>query len=310
MSDAEIQAILDQREYSIVAYRETKRPLPGARIRVTGPTVSVLVTADRDGCYEVAGLPADDYHLELLDVPEMQRAWNITVKRQELLEKKIVNTELRLFWDGAIQGTIRGLSGDPAEVWLQIENADGTQILGFSRSRMDPSGAFRFPMLPPGRYILRINPDGPREEAPYASHYYPESESPGGAHVLEVGKGQHVRNVDFVLKRLYPRKARVRVRWPDGRPAEEASVHIAYAGADQYGNGGWYAESVPQNGIAEIALFSNSRIRVWADRSVNEGLRYPVAHYSAGVELDTDKLPPLLELVITSSKPPYGSAQE
>jgi hypothetical protein len=306
MSESEIQAVEEHRRYSFVSYRRQEAYLPGARIRVKGSSGSVNVTADRDGFYEVAGLPPDDYSLELLDIPGTQSAVNGAVKKKELLGKKLVWKDLYLFWDGAIQGRIRDLSGEPAELGLHIERADGViEAESSKNSWTNDKGAFSFPLLPPGRYIMRINEDGPRAEAPYAPQYYPSSAGPEGAHVFEVGEGRHIRNVDFVLRRLDERNLRVRVGWPDGRPADGASVRIAYEHTDLYDRGGRYGTDVDQNGIGDITLFSGSHIRVWAERLVDEKLRRPSLRYSGAVELETDKLPPRLNLVVMSTKPPF-----
>jgi hypothetical protein len=212
MSDAEIDALLERRRYSVVTNRRTDRPLPGVRIRVTGSTRSVIVTTDQDGLYEVAGVPSDDYKLEVLDLPKTQTAVNSTVKKEELLEKKLVWKDLYLFWNGAIEGRIQGLSGGPAKPWLDIGRADGAIAAEPSPNAwIDDRGTFSFTLLPPGRYTLRINEDGPSDESPYAPQYYPSSPSLGGAHIFEVAEGQQIRNVDLVLRRLYKRNLNVRV---------------------------------------------------------------------------------------------------
>ncbi len=306
MTDAEIQTLRDNRMYSVVTYRRQGMGLPGARIRVAGSSASVIVTADHDGVFEAAGLPPDDYKLELLDLPATQRAVNRTVKKKELLDKKMVWTDLYLFWNGAIEGRIRDLSGGPAKLALQIGKADGIITADFWRdSRTDNTGAFSFGSLPPGRYTLRINSDGPSDESPYAPQYYPSSATSEGAHVFVVGEGQHIRNVDFKLQRLYERKLHVRVAGPKGRPADEADVHIDYEHTDGYEQGGRNETQVDHNGIADVTVFSGSRIRAWAEQRVGEGRRCPSVRYSAGVELDTDKLPLRLDLVVSSDEHPF-----
>ena len=97
MSFAEIEAVQERRRYLGVNYRRPETPLPGAKIRVTGSFGSMIVTADRDGVFEVAGLPPNECKLELIDVPNTQRAVNRTVQRKELLEKKLVRADLYLF---------------------------------------------------------------------------------------------------------------------------------------------------------------------------------------------------------------------
>jgi len=203
--------------------------------------------------------------LEVLDLPKTQTAVNSTVKKEELLEKKLVWKDLYLFWNGAIEGRIQGLSGGPAKPWLDIGRADGAIAAEPSpNSWTDDRGTFSFTLLPPGRYTLRINEDGPSDESPYAPQYYPSSPSLGGAHIFEVAEGQQIRNVDLVLRRLYKRNLNIRVTWPDGRPVDKSEVNIAYEHTDLYDTGGRWASSTDHNGIATATAFSASHIRVWA----------------------------------------------
>ena len=307
MTDDEINAWGEQARFrGEVTYRRPVTPLPGAKIRVAGSSGSTTLTAGRDGIYQAAGLPADRYRLELLDVPATQHEVPRIVEKSELIEKKLVWADLHVFWDGAIEGRIRDSSGDPAKLWLHLERADGMYASGSpTYSQTDGSGAFSFGFLPPGRYILRINEDGPNGESPYAPQYYPSSESREGAHVFELGEGRHIRNVDLVLRRLHPRRLQVGVTWPDGRPADEAAVHIAYGHTDPYDQGGGDETGADRNGIADLTVFSGSHIRVWAEKLLNEGRRFPTLRYSNGIELDTDKLPPRLDLEVISRKPPF-----
>jgi hypothetical protein len=305
MTKDEIYALVERRNYSLVNYHWYEVYLPGARVRVTGSSGSVIVTSDRDGLFEVAGMCPDDYKLELLDVPPTQNANDCRISKKEMLESRLVPAHLSLQWAGEIEGSIRGFSGGPADVLLRPARTPETIPYESYMSSRRERGAFSFDLLPPGSYILRINPDGPHEGSPFAPQYYPASTSPEGAHVFEVGEGQQIRNVDFVLPRLYERRLRVRVAWPNGRPVDEAILHIAYEHADFYDRGHGFEEVVDHNGIADATVFSGSHIRMWAEQPDYVGRGSPSARYSAGIELETDKLPPVLELVVTSTKPPY-----
>jgi hypothetical protein len=85
------------------------------------------------------------------------------------------------------------------------------------------------------------------------------------------------------------------------------TVQFAYEHTESYIDGGADTADVDENGFADVAVFSGSRIRVWAQQKVDEGLRAPVLYYSSGVELDTDNLPPSVDLVVQSRKPPSVS---
>jgi hypothetical protein len=308
LSDAEIHVVQEQLRYHVVAQRVRDVPIPNARVRIIGSSgVARIVSADRNGFYQALALPADDYRLELLDVPGTQRAASLPVGKPELLQERFVRSDVYVHWDGAIEGRVGGLSGGPAEVWLELGNADGALTGNFSRNqRTDKSGAFRFEMLPPGRYTIRINSDGPREYSPYAPLYYPSSMRPEDARVFEVAEGHHIQNVVFALKRLAGRILQVRVTWPNGQPADGAQIGIAYEHTEAYERPtvAW-GGTTDQGGVANVEVFGGSRIRAWAEERVDEGRRYPAVHYSVGAEIETDKLPRRLDLVVSSKKHPF-----
>jgi hypothetical protein len=272
---------------------------------VTGSSRSEIVTADSNGAYEISDLPPDDYRLELLDVPGTQAPVNRSIERKEFFETGLLSKDLHLFWNGSLEGRISSPGGGPREVWLAIERVDGNDSGDFAGStRTGKTGEFIFGYLPPGSYVVRINSNGPGPESPYAPTFYPSSPNREGAHVFHLAEGQHIRNVDFALRRLYERKLQVHIRWPDGRPVDEASVSVGYEHADDYNRGGGFKSDADHGGVAEIPVFTGSHIRVWAQGRV-EGPRFPTDYHSSGIELDTDRLPPRLELVVSSKSPPY-----
>jgi hypothetical protein len=204
LSAAEIQAAQMQQVVESVVNPPAKYArLAHAKVRLTGLSGSALVTADQGGIYEVAGLPPGDYTPELLDVPLSRRAFSSTVKKSDLILHKFVRADIYVQWDGILAGTIRDSAGGPAHVWLEIETADGMLTGDFTATRQtNEKGAFQFENLPPRRYRLKINPDGPTKDSPYSSVYFPLAVRPDDARVFEIGEGQHIQNVDVNLPRL------------------------------------------------------------------------------------------------------------
>jgi hypothetical protein len=47
-------------------------------------------------------------------------------------------------------------------------------------------GHYRFGHVPPGRYILAINPDGPVPDFPFETTYYPHTSERRAAKVIEI----------------------------------------------------------------------------------------------------------------------------
>ena len=156
MSRAEIDALEEHERYRVVAMHDVSHVIPGARIRVTRPSGETIVTANAKGIYEVAGRVADDYTLELLDVPRTRRTVPYKVEKKELIQKRLFWLDLDIFWNGGIEGRVRDVSGGPVQALLDLRSTDG--YLSGGTVRTDESGVFRVGALPPNRYILSISP--------------------------------------------------------------------------------------------------------------------------------------------------------
>ena len=296
------EAVLQQRAYNAILNQPVRHvPSVGARIRVTGSSRTTVVTTDRDGVYEVAGLPPGDYTLALLDVPGTWLAFDRKVEKKEMIEQRIVRVDFDVYWSGAIGGRVSDVAGRPAHVSLSLGNADGAITGDFAGSlESDRNGAFCFDRLPPRRYLLTINPNGPTEDSPYAALQYPSPVRLEDARALELAEGQKIERVDFTLKRLAKLSLRVHATWPNGQPAEEASIFAAYVSAGSFQILG----DTDREGTATIRVFGDSRIRVWAVRFVDDGKTAPASRYSAAVEIQPDKLPQRLDLTLSSSVDP------
>jgi hypothetical protein len=284
-----------------------ERPLAGARIRVTGSSGSRIVTTDGDGIYVLAGLPPDDYTLRLLDVPADQIVEDRSLKKEDMIRLGQVQLDISTDWDGSIEGIVGDVAGGPVRVSLDLQNADGTplgpEIMGSPVSGTD--GSFRFRGLPAGgRYVLLINPFGPYDDSPYPRRYYPAAERREDARVFEIGGSDHTWNVRIAVNRLVRRDLRVHAIWPNGQPADDTWVHLAYENARGYEDPVTSALSqvTDRTGVAELHTFGDSRIRVQAEKAVDDQKGSAPSRYSAVVELETTTLPRSLDLVLSTSR--------
>jgi hypothetical protein len=244
-------------------------------------------------------VPAGDYTIRLLDVPADQVTYERKLTRRSMMQMRLCQVELRAFWDGSIEGKVRDAAGGPALVLMELRNPDGTELDPDASHSVAQGrdGLFRVENLPiGGRYLLLLNPVGPSQDSPYPFLYYPSAASSHEARVFEIKAGDpHIGNINFTVGRLVERTLPVRVKWADGRPMEGAEIHIAYEHT-----GSWEAlVSAPRywntdgNGNAEIHVFGDSRVRVFAEH-------FP--RYSAVVEMDTAKLSGGVDLVVSSAE--------
>jgi hypothetical protein len=112
--------------------------------------------------------------------------------------------QFELYWNGRVEGRVTDDSGKPAHVYVEIQNADGSRLPGyvnyFSLTHADSS--YEINQIPPGRYIVLINPDGPFHDSLYATLYYPSALHRQEARVLVLGEGQEMKGIDFTVHRL------------------------------------------------------------------------------------------------------------
>jgi hypothetical protein len=284
---------------------------PGARITVAGPLGTKTITTDESGIYQVDGLPAGDYTVEL-SVPDTQilgREWDhdSPSAKLHLDGNGVVEHSFDLYWNGRIEGHIKDESGKPAQVWVSLEDAEKTGIGNNVNGtlRIDPDGKYRMQRIPPGRYILLVNPYGPSEQSPYDIQYYRSASRSQDAQILELGEGQAIQQINLTLPRLSKKDVQVQVTLPDGRVVPGADIFVAYENTPGYE----FPQSVAsvkktdQTGLALVSLYGNSRVRILAELSVaNTGKNGDTVYYSYVVESEASKMQNKIDLVLNSMK--------
>jgi hypothetical protein len=291
-------------------------PLAGARVDLMGSSGTTVVTTDQAGIYEIDDLQPDNYTLkvELHDTqttreehgPERQRE----IRKEEFTRQPVIERDFHVAWNGTIEGTVKDLAGHPAHPQLQLLNPDGTDLgPGINETGgTNDDGSYRFEQVPAGRYVLMVDPDGPGEGWPYESQYYPSAVQISGAHVFEIAKGQHIKNIDLVVTKVAERKVHVRVTWPDGRAEKQAAIYVAYEHTQKYEHprGIYFVAMTDHNGESTIGVFGASRIRVYAEGWVNDlkGPPFNSPRYNVPLDFEADKVPDKLDLVLTEKKLP------
>ncbi|HTW22926.1 MAG TPA: hypothetical protein VMD78_04965 [Candidatus Baltobacteraceae bacterium] len=91
--------------------------------------------------------------------------------------------------------------------------------------------------------------------------------------------------------------SRVCVAWPDGRPADDAWVYVAYPHTKDAVD----FRRTDYAGNTELDVFGDSPIRVFAEIAVDDGTVRGATRFSVPVELETTKLPADFALVLSTS---------
>jgi len=297
--------------YDLVLNRPPRfTPLVGARVSVTGSSGTTVVTTDEKGIYEVSLTPGD-YTLRPVDLPANLIAVELKLNKKDFTRGGPFQSNFFLEWDGTIEGTVRDTNGHPAQVSVELQPPDKTELgssyTGSLLPPRDKSGTFRFEHLPPGgRYIVMVNPFGPYRDSPFAPIYYPAAVSPENARVLEIKPEASRVNADLIVHRLEERKLSVRVAWPNGQTIDDASVLVAYEHTKYWNDPSRTGQSwnTDRKGVAEIQVFGDYRVRVLAEKFMTEKNSPPwgAPRYSPVVELETAKLPRSLNLIVSSTK--------
>jgi hypothetical protein len=217
----------------------------------------------------------------------------------------LVEHNFNLFWNGRIEGHVKDDSGKPAHAWLMVQNTDGSTLLGYVPVLTDQAGFYQLQRIPPGRYIVVVNPDGPHDDWPHNVQYYPFALQAKGAQVLELGEGQRIQRIDFTVPRLAERTVHVRVTWPNGSAAAGAHVCVAYEQTGGYASleSANCIKDTDQSGVAVIRVYGNSRLRLFAKEFVSNDKEDRVDAYYSRAEYEAGTIPEKLDLVLNSLKP-------
>ncbi|RMG14138.1 MAG: hypothetical protein D6731_10710 [Planctomycetota bacterium] len=123
------------------------RPLPGARVVASGPTMRQSTTTDREGCFRLDGLAEDVY-----TVSALLSGWvDALVREVPVTVEEGGEVEFRLERAGTLGGTLLGSDGFPLEGGLVFAFA-GERGLGKARS--DAQGNYSIEDLPAGDVVL------------------------------------------------------------------------------------------------------------------------------------------------------------
>ena len=282
----------------------------GAKIEVTGPAWASSITTDSEGVYELDGLAPGDYTL-WLPTPETQTVGFFQDRSRVVIHVDnggVVERNFQLFWDGRIQGTVFDNSGTPARAQVKLVSADDRHIPGYVHNREGTAkdGSYQFRRVPPGRYLVVMNPDGPDNERPHNIQYYPDAVRKENAQVIELAGGQRLGGISFRTIPLSSRDSEVRITRPDGTAVAGAYACVAYDKTNAYEarNRGHCIEDADQDGVIAIRTYGGSQVRIFARECVHRpGSSPPDCFYSKPIDYAADQIPNTVNLILNVVKP-------
>jgi hypothetical protein len=240
----------------------TGRGLPRAEVRA-GPNApqfpdNRIVLTDGDGRYEIKGLPAETFVINVSKTNYVRAAWGaervegpgkrIALADGQVLEKM----DVRLARAGVITGKIVDEFGDPVtDVFvtaMHYQYVQGSRRLiqaGRGGSTND-IGEYRIYGLSPGQYFVSatlrtfngMNTDT-TDRSSYAPTFYPGTGDVGGAQRLTMAPGQTSPGINLTLLPIQTARIRGIALDADGRPLSNAMVNVMQRiGSAMVGNSG------------------------------------------------------------------------
>ncbi len=206
-------------------------PMANVQIIVEGASGRHETLTDAEGNFQLGDLAAGRYNVKAA-VPDYLGGTDTKV---ELHASGCNEVYLAATWNGQVTGRVtddRDLPVPDLAVNLVPVDAGPVETLPYDKkltAYTNADGRYELKWLPPGNYLLVINPEGMPglNGKPYPRTFYPGVEAQASATVLIIGEGERIADKDLHLtRRLGEREITGVVVWPDGRPATGATTVV------------------------------------------------------------------------------------
>jgi hypothetical protein len=175
---------------------EQVQPMPGLIVTARSDRAEYRTLTADDGLYGFRGLPAGRYQLSVAAPPGRRAFWGGSAEHPGASPGVPCAMNFEVFWDGLISGTVLGRDGQPASGMITAQYTGPETLAAGPFGAQVIDGAFEILRLPPGRYRLMFLPIVAGRPAGPAV-YYPGSQAPGAATLIEVSEGAHVDGLLF-----------------------------------------------------------------------------------------------------------------
>jgi uncharacterized protein (DUF2141 family) len=223
---------------NVAAVKDQRAPQP--------PQSVYTVTSDPSGKFEIANIEPGDYQLAAVHdgfgTLHLGNQGNGKKVEPILLARadRKTNFTIKLVPYGVIAGVVLDEDGDPirnlhisAMAWRYGSN--GRELREEKSAESNDAGEYRIFDLPPGRYLVKINPralrfDGGRDENSYGSVFYPGVPQVSGAIPQDVAPGQQLRGLTFNLRKVHVASIRGKIIAPPDATGLSCGILIATDG--------------------------------------------------------------------------------
>lgn len=216
---------------SVMGGDGSKQPLAGIRLAIKGEDKEITVVSDAAGNYRAAGLPVGKYKIEIL--PPAGLGAQVNEVEVTVQPRGCAIADFALYADRRISGRVVNAAGQPlAKAYLQLGGKEKNNLAGHVNSvYSDEDGKFAFRLVPPGRYTVIFNHDGPDGEfRPLPTFFYPGVQELAQAGEITVGENEQVSSVEFRLPPLTERDIAGTIFTSDDNPAPKAELICSMQG--------------------------------------------------------------------------------
>ncbi|HET9318527.1 MAG TPA: hypothetical protein VFO27_02090 [Bryobacteraceae bacterium] len=203
------------------------KPLTNVLVRVKADGKVYETLADNEGHYEFYNLPPGRYEF----VPDLPLgttlSWFIGSDSPQvpfdLGTGSCQERNIEVFPSGSIQGRVLDSSNKMVpDAFAYIVPADEKVLPKAGQLYWEcqcKEGFFKFVHLPPGQYLILVNPDDSLDPTfPYSRTFHPGVHDRASAAILNLRSGEQIKDADIRLEQQFaPRHLTVRVTWADGR---------------------------------------------------------------------------------------------
>ena len=211
----------------------------GAKVKITGEGKSYEVYTNKDGVYEVYGLPPGKYAIE----PEIPVGLKVRFPmyygavdpsdgknvRVVLNEKSCASMSFVLSSNNRIAGKVFGADGRVLpNVCLDLALKDKLQANTRIFDCTDKEGRYEMSQIPPGEYLIVLNSEGKiSSDEPFPTTYFPGVFEKDKATVLTIAPSSNLEDYDIHIPSQENRKILQGVlQYSDGKPVVDEFVEF------------------------------------------------------------------------------------